>query len=104
MKLEQGGRDFKEWHPILTTDYFEYGTTKNRLDKEGCGVEMGDAALGLARSLAASPGTAALLLQLQRELFVVGADLATNPRERGKLKPGAACCWSLTRRRTWAIW
>src|SRR5262249_10450663 len=30
---------------------------------------------------------AALILRLQRELFVVGADLATNPDERSKLKP-----------------
>jgi hypothetical protein len=36
--------------PILTTDYFEYGTTTNNLDAEGAGVEMGDAALGLAVS------------------------------------------------------
>jgi cob(I)alamin adenosyltransferase len=28
------------------------------------------------------------ILALQRELFVVGADLATNPEERGKLQPG----------------
>jgi nucleoside phosphorylase len=44
------GRDMKAFHPILTTDYFEYGTTVNRLDKKGAGVEMGDAALGLACS------------------------------------------------------
>ena len=37
-----------EFHPILTTDYFEYGTTVNRLDRDGAAVEMGDAALGLA--------------------------------------------------------
>jgi hypothetical protein len=36
--------------PILTTDYFEYGTTTNHLDGEGSGVEMGDAVLGLAVS------------------------------------------------------
>jgi hypothetical protein len=36
------------FHPILTTDWFEYGTTVNRLDRWGAGVEMGDAALGLA--------------------------------------------------------
>jgi hypothetical protein len=36
------------FHPILTTDYFEYGTTANRLDQKGAAVEMGDAALGLA--------------------------------------------------------
>jgi cob(I)alamin adenosyltransferase len=45
------------------------------------------AALGLARALAGSEETTSLLLQLQRELFVVGADLATNPEEREKLKP-----------------
>ena len=50
IKLEQGGKDMPEFHPILTTDYFEYGTTANRLDREGAAVEMGDAALGLACS------------------------------------------------------
>ena len=34
--------------PILTTDYFEFGnSTTNNLESEGCGVEMGDAVLGL---------------------------------------------------------
>ena len=37
-----------KFHPILTTDYFEYGTSINHLEKEGCAVEMGDAVLGLA--------------------------------------------------------
>lgn len=45
------------------------------------------AALGLARAGTSSEAMAADLLALQRELFVVGADLATNPRERGKLQP-----------------
>jgi len=49
------GQDMPEFHPILTTDYFEYGTTANRLDREGAAVEMGDAALGLACSELASP-------------------------------------------------
>lgn len=48
IKLELGTRDMPEFHPILTTDYFEYGTTANRLDREGAAVEMGDATLGLA--------------------------------------------------------
>ena len=55
IKLEQGARDMPEFHPILTTDYFEYGTTVNRLDTEGAAVEMGDAALGLAASELANP-------------------------------------------------
>jgi hypothetical protein len=55
IKLELGGRDMPEFHPILTTDYFEYGTTTNHLDVEGAAVEMGDAALGLACSELADP-------------------------------------------------
>jgi len=43
------------------------------------------AVLGLARSLTEDPAMQADLLAVQRELFVVGADLATNPRERKKL-------------------
>ena len=43
------------------------------------------AVLGLARSLTEDPAMQADLLALQRELVVVGADLATNPRERKKL-------------------
>jgi hypothetical protein len=43
-----GQPPLQSFWPILTTDYFEYGTTTNRLDAEGAGVEMGDAALGLA--------------------------------------------------------
>lgn len=44
------------------------------------------AALGVARAAAVAP-VAVELLALQRELFVVGADLATNPSERAKLEP-----------------
>ena len=45
------------------------------------------ALLGLARALTQDAAMQADLLALQRELFVVGADLATNPRERKKLEP-----------------
>jgi cob(I)alamin adenosyltransferase len=45
------------------------------------------ATLGLARSLCEDETMRADLLTLQRELFVVGADLATNPKERKKLSP-----------------
>jgi hypothetical protein len=50
IRLELDGRDMPEFHPILTTDYFEYGTTTNHLEQEGAAVEMGDAVLGLAAS------------------------------------------------------
>ena len=45
------------------------------------------AVLGLARASSEDDTMRADLLTLQRELFVVGADLATNPRERAKLEP-----------------
>src|SRR4051812_13523376 len=47
------------------------------------------AALGLARA-ETKPGEELheLLVRLQRELFVVGAELATAPGNRAKLKPG----------------
>ena len=48
------------------------------------------AVLGLARSLTDDGILAQELLAIQRELFVVGADLATNPRERTKLQEGVS--------------
>lgn len=47
-------------------------------------------ALGLARALAEDASLSAEILELQRELFVAGADLATNPQERGRLEPGVS--------------
>lgn len=46
------------------------------------------AALGVARAGVPDAGLAELILRLQRELFVVGAELATNPDAWGKLVPG----------------
>lgn len=45
------------------------------------------AALGLARALSSNPVLKDEILALQRQLFVVGADLAANPKERAKLRP-----------------
>jgi cob(I)alamin adenosyltransferase len=65
----------------LRTD--AYGTTDEAV-----------AALGLARAaLAGTPAAselAGLLLRLQRELFVVGAELATHVEKRGKLTNGTS--------------
>jgi cob(I)alamin adenosyltransferase len=47
------------------------------------------AVLGQARA-SADGIVAEEILALQRELFVVGADLATNPAERAKLQPGVS--------------
>jgi len=48
------------------------------------------AVLGLARSLTGDRSMADEILGLQRELFVVGADLATNPDQRAKLTAGVS--------------
>ena len=61
-----------------------------RTDTYG-GVDEAVAAIGLARSHGpAGEGLAALLLDLQRELFVVGAELATATENAGKLRPGVS--------------
>jgi len=55
---------------------------------DACGTtDEAVAALGLARSLCVDEALLQDLLVLQRELFVVGADLATNPTERDRLEP-----------------
>jgi cob(I)alamin adenosyltransferase len=72
--LLYGGRVPKD---DLVTD--AYGTTDEAV-----------ALLGLARALADDEAMRADLLTLQRELFVVGADLATNPKERKKLEGGVS--------------
>jgi cob(I)alamin adenosyltransferase len=46
------------------------------------------AALGLARAACDDPELGRRILELQRALFVVGADLATAGAERGRLEPG----------------
>jgi cob(I)alamin adenosyltransferase len=69
--LLYGGRVSKD---DLVTE--AYGTTDEAV-----------AVLGLARALTADATLAADLLTLQRELFVVGADLATAPDARARLEP-----------------
>lgn len=43
--------------------------------------------LGVARALTDNPVLQGILLEVQRGLFVAGADLATNPAQRRKLTP-----------------
>jgi cob(I)alamin adenosyltransferase len=57
---------------------------------ESCGaVDEAVSALGLARVAAAGPAAAAIL-EVQRELFVVGAELATAAGKRSRLQPGVS--------------
>lgn len=48
------------------------------------------ATLGMARALAGRVEMGDELLGLQRELFAVAADVATNPDERHRLEPGVS--------------
>lgn len=67
-----------------------------RIAKDGTGpeaygtVDEAVSALGLARSLAGDPETDRLLVGLERDLFVVGAELAAAPGSRHKLEPGVS--------------
>jgi cob(I)alamin adenosyltransferase len=56
----------------------------------GGDVDEAVAVLGVARASCADPSLAEEVLRLQRELFVVGADLATHPERRGHLTDGVS--------------
>ncbi|MFL5798528.1 MAG: cob(I)yrinic acid a,c-diamide adenosyltransferase [Actinomycetota bacterium] len=53
-------------------------------------VDEAVAAMGVARALTENMAFHADLLRLQRELFVVGAELAANPDARERLVPGVS--------------
>ena len=61
---------------------------KSDLRTESYGaVDESVAALGMARAVIADSVLADLVLRLQRELFVVGSELATDPRNAHRLEP-----------------
>ena len=63
---------------------------KDETGPEACGaVDEAVSALGLAR-VAASGDTAAAVLEVQRDLFVAGAELATAVARRSRLQPGVS--------------
>lgn len=63
---------------------------KDESGPEACGtVDEAVSALGLARVVASDP-VAEAILAVQRELFVVGAELATAPGKRSRLRPGVS--------------
>lgn len=60
-----------------------------RTEAYGTAADEAVAAIGLARSAGpAAEGLDDLLLEVQRQLFVLGAELATAPANSGKLKAG----------------
>jgi nucleoside phosphorylase len=75
--IKLDGRDMAEFHPILTTDFFEFGTSTNHLDEEGCGVEMGDAVLGLLCEELAEPPRWAVIRNMSDPQ--INGELPTSP-------------------------
>ena len=58
---------------------------------ETCGdVDEAVAALGVARAGCTDAALAEVILRVQRDLFVVGGDLATHPQRRDRLEPGVS--------------
>ena len=88
--IKLDGRDFAAFHPILTTDSFEFGTSTNRLQYIGCGVEMGDAVLGM---VAEELGAGA-----PRWLVVRNA---SDPQINGQLQSSPR---ALNMQAHWAVW
>jgi hypothetical protein len=80
-----------EFHPILSTDFFEFGTSANEAEliAIGCGLEMGDAALGLACAELADPPRWAVLRNLSDPQ--IAGDLTSSPR-------------ALNMQAHWAVW
>lgn len=63
-------------------------TVKDDLRVEAYGSsDEAVATLGLARAACTAPALSQTILRLQRELFVVGAELATDPENWDKLDP-----------------
>jgi hypothetical protein len=71
------GRDLPAFHPVLTTDFFEFGTSTNALDREGSAVEMGDAVLGLLCAELPVPPRWAIVRNISDPQ--INADLPTEP-------------------------
>lgn len=59
---------------------------------EICGaLDEAVAGLGLGRAALEDRGLRAIVLELQRGLFVAAAEIAGNPRARERLTPGISC-------------
>lgn len=87
--IKLDGRDLPEFHPMLTTDFFEFGTSTNNLEAEGCGVEMGDAVLGLLCGELPNPPMWAIVRNLSDPQ--INGELPTEPRK-------------LDMQAHWAVW
>ncbi len=100
LDLDRGWRHAVGMASRIYTKHGDDGTTGRflggRISKASplvaaCGdVDEAVAVLGMVRAECDDADLADLVLRLQRQLFVVGADLATNPERRDKLEPGVS--------------
>ena len=77
--------------PILTTDFFEFGTSTNGLGKKGCGVEMGDAVFGM----------------VAKKLGAAAPEVARHPqrlRPADQRRPPGRHAGGLNMQAHWAVW
>lgn len=84
------GRDMPAFHPMLTTDFFEFGTSRNGLEALGSGVEMGDAVLGLVAEELGAQAPLWLVIRNASDPQING-DLPNAPRQ-------------LDMQAHWAVW
>jgi len=79
-QILRDGDKMPAFHPVLTTDFFEFGTSSNHLGKEGCAVEMGDAVLGLLCSELPNPPNWLIVRNLSDPQ--INGDLPVKPKQR----------------------
>ncbi|GJM15552.1 MAG: hypothetical protein DHS20C13_08790 [Thermodesulfobacteriota bacterium] len=93
IRFDGNGEELLEFHPILTTDFFEFGTSDNKLELEGAAVEMGDAVLGLVCEELKERGEEVPDWVVVRNISdpQINADLQTSPR-------------NLNMQIHWAVW
>ncbi len=86
---QDGVDELPEFHPILSTDFFEFGTSDNNLEERGCAVDMGDAVLGLVCEELDNPPNWVVARNISDPQ--INADLQTEPRK-------------LNMQAHWAVW
>ncbi len=76
-RIHLDGRDLPAQQPVLTSDFFEFGTTADELGREGCAIELGDAVLGLVCSERPRPPAWASVRCISHPQ--INADLQSDP-------------------------
>lgn len=72
-----GTHELPEFHPIVSTDFFEFGTSANKMELMGSAMEMGDAVLGLVCEEMENPPKWVVIRNLSDPQ--INADLPTRP-------------------------